>query len=202
MTIVRLSWGELWVHSPIKLNDLVRNQVNSLGTVKFLVAPNHLHHLFIADWQCSYPEAITYGTAEVIKKRKDLAFDYSLNEEQNWPWFPEIQQVLFTGSPLMEECVFFHKASEVLIVTDLIENFPPRNFNCWQRLVARGVGILAPHGKMPIDWRISFMFGKKHARKHLSSIIRWHPKKIIMSHGEIVEEQAVKFLDKSFSWLI
>ena len=202
MTVVRLSSGDLWVHSPIQMTDIIRNQIDEIGLVKHLIAPNHLHHLFIVDWQNVYPEAITYGTDEVIKKRKDLAFDYSLNVEQNWPWLPEIQQVLFTGSPLMEECVFFHRESEVLIVTDLIENFPHENFNYWQRLVARGVGILAPHGKMPIDWRISFMFGKKHAREHLSSITRWQPKKIVMSHGEIVEEQAVKFLEKSFSWLI
>lgn len=44
----------------------------------------------------------------------------------------------------MEECVFYHSSSSTLIVTDLVENFSGKDFNYWQRVVAKGVGILAP----------------------------------------------------------
>ena len=71
----------------------------------------------------------------------------------------------------MQECVFYHKVSGTLIVTDLIENFSGQNFNNWQRVVAKGVGILAPNGKTPLDWRLSFVFGKSDARKHLARIL-------------------------------
>ncbi|GAK88042.1 hypothetical protein JCM19238_5652 [Vibrio ponticus] len=37
------------------------------------MAPNHLHHLFIQQWQEQYPDALTYGTAQVIKKDKILS---------------------------------------------------------------------------------------------------------------------------------
>jgi hypothetical protein len=84
----------------------------------------------LANWKLSYPDASYYGTDEVIKKRTDIKFNHSLNQEQDWPWSIDIDQVLFTGSPLMEECVFFHKISTVLIVTDLIENFTGDDFNC------------------------------------------------------------------------
>ncbi len=50
MTVVRLSSGVLWVHSPIKLSVSIARQVNSLGCVKYLIAPNHLHHLFLSEW--------------------------------------------------------------------------------------------------------------------------------------------------------
>ena len=202
MTIIRLSTGELWVHSPIKLNEEVQTQVNKLGVVKYIIAPNHLHHLFLADWKLFYPDATCYGTDEVIKKRADIKFDHSLNQEQSWAWSSDVDQVLFTGSPLMEECVFFHKSSGSLIVTDLIENFPGDNFNCCQRVVAKGVGILAPNGKMPLDWRISFMFSKSKARTHLSVIYGWQPEVVIMSHGLIVDQDAEAFLKRSFNWLI
>jgi hypothetical protein len=102
----------------------------------------------------------------------------------------------------MEECVFFHKQSHTLIVTDLVENFSGREFNYWQRVVAKRVGILAPNGKMPVDWRLSFMFGKAEARKHLECLLRWNPSVLVMSHGEIVRENAREFLTKSFKWLI
>jgi hypothetical protein len=33
MTIIRLSTGDLWVHSPIKLNEEVKSQIAKLGVV-------------------------------------------------------------------------------------------------------------------------------------------------------------------------
>ncbi len=202
MTVIRLDNGDLWIHSPIKLSNLIQQQLEQLGVIRYLIAPNHLHHLFLGEWQQEYPDALCYGTAEVIKKRNDLTFTASLNGELVAPWDSEVGHVLFTGSPLMEECVFFHKASSTLVLTDLIENFSGKDFNYWQRTIARGVGILAPNGKMPMDWRLSFMFSKPQARKHLEVLFAWRPKTIIMSHGLIVQQNAVSFLTRSFKWLM
>lgn len=201
MTVVRLTNGELWVHSPIQLSALLVEQIESLGCVKYLIAPNHLHHLFLSEWVAAYPSAEVYGTREVIKKRSDISFDGSLNNPQTWAWCKDIEQELFSGSPIMEECVFYHKGSSTLIVTDLVENFSGEDFNYWQRAVARGVGILAPNGKMPIDWRLSHMFGKQEARKHFNRILAWKPQILVMSHGEIIMENAEEFLVRAFKWL-
>ena len=202
MTVVRLSSGELWVHSPIKLSDSIKEKIESLGCVKYLIAPNHLHHLFLSEWAVVYPDAEIYGTSEVIKKRSDISFHASLDNSQDYAWNADIQHELFSGSPLMEECVFYHNSSNTLILTDLVENFSGQDFNCWQRVVAKGVGILAPNGKMPLDWRLSFMFGKADARKHLNRLFSWNPKIVVMAHGEIIYENADRFLKKSFKWLI
>ncbi|KXF83257.1 DUF4336 domain-containing protein [Enterovibrio coralii] len=202
MTVVRLSNGDLWIHSPISLSETLQEQVERLGQVKYLIAPNHLHHLFLPDWISVYPDAELYGTKEVIKKRRDLVFTGSLNDSHNWAWGSDIDQELFSGSPLMEECVFFHKGSRTLIVADLVENFSGKEFNYWQRVVAKGVGILAPNGKMPLDWRLSFMFGKNDARRHLDRLLAWELDRLVMSHGEIVKEDAKTFLVRSFEWLV
>lgn len=201
MTIVRLSDGGLWVHSPIKLTADIQQKVDKLGRVKYLIAPNHLHHLFLKDWQGAYPQAESFGTKEVQKKRQDIKFDGLFSSEGEVPWEEEIGQVLFTGSAAMEECVFFHKASHTLIVTDLIENFDPKSFPPFKRLIARFSGILAPNGKMPIDWRLSFMFHKKEAREHIKYILNWHPQTIVMAHGLIIKKEAESFLKQSFNWL-
>ncbi|MGY4879128.1 DUF4336 domain-containing protein [Vreelandella aquamarina] len=202
MTVVRLLNGELWVHSPIQLSEKIREQIAALGQVKYLIAPNHLHHLFLPEWIAAYPNAETYGTDEVIKKRSDISFTESLNNQRSWAWSLEIEQELFSGSPLMEECVFYHKRSKTLVVADLIENFSGQNFNYWQRMVAKGVGILAPNGKMPLDWRLSFIFGRSDARRHLNRLLAWKPQILVMSHGEIVKENTDEFLARSFEWLI
>ncbi|QIA64951.1 DUF4336 domain-containing protein [Vibrio astriarenae] len=201
MTIVKLSSGKLWVHSPIQLSESIKHQVDELGEVAYLIAPNHLHHLFLPEWLCAYPNAQLFGTDEVIKKRKDLTFSETLNQSQNWPWSDDIDQELFSGSPLMEECVFYHKESKVLIVTDLIENFSGQDFTYWQKLVAKCVGILAPNGKMPLDWRLSFMFGKTDARQHLERLLEWDTKILVMAHGVIVRDNVSAFLERAFKWL-
>lgn len=46
MTVIRLNDGALWVHSPIKLTPELQALVEALGEVRYLIAPNHLHHLF------------------------------------------------------------------------------------------------------------------------------------------------------------
>ncbi|WP_415721823.1 DUF4336 domain-containing protein [Photobacterium ganghwense] len=201
ITVVKLDDGSLWIHSPIKLSADLYQALNELGDVRYLIAPNHLHHLFLEEWQTAFPQADTYGTQEVIAKRQDLSFTGELVTKETYPWSQEIHQVLFTGSPVMQECVFFHSPSQTLIVTDLIENFSPDAFNAWQRILAKGTGILAPNGKMPIDWRLSFMCRKQEARAHMLHILAWQPKRIVLAHGEIIRDNATAFLKHSFSWL-
>lgn len=199
MTVVRLSDGTLWVHSPVTLTPAMRFRVDSLGPVAHLIAPNHLHHLFLADWIEAYPEATVYGTRQVMEKRPDLHFDEMLDGQHRESWRQEIDEVLFTGSRLMEEAVFFHRPSETLIVADLIENFPAGHFNWWQKPIARLAGIIAPHGKTPLDWRLSFH--KPQAQAGLAKIKAWTPRRIIMAHGEVVREKDNQFLNDSFDWL-
>jgi len=202
MTIVRLSNGELWVHSPVKMHDDLKNELSALGSVKYLIAPNKLHHLFLLEWIDAFPDATTYAAPGLIRKRKDIRFDVELSNLAEPQWAEEIAQTIFRGSPAMEEVVFFHKQSSTLILTDLIENFHPDSFNFWQKSLAQFAGILYPNGKMPIDWRLSFCFGsKKKARKSLSTILSWQPDNIILSHGECVWSHGTHFLQSSFAWL-
>ncbi|MFL5348211.1 MAG: DUF4336 domain-containing protein [Hyalangium sp.] len=49
MTVIRLADGGLWLHSPIRPTPPLREAVEALGPVRFLVAPNKYHHLFIGD---------------------------------------------------------------------------------------------------------------------------------------------------------
>jgi hypothetical protein len=110
-------------------------------------------------------------------------------------------QTIFEGSSAMREVVFFHARSRTLILTDLIENFRPESFNWQQRLIARIGGVLFPNGRTPLDWRLTFIFGKKQAKASLRTILGWKPKNIILSHGECILGGGEDFLKNSFSWV-
>lgn len=202
MTVVRLRDGDLWVHSPEKLNEQLKQELATLGAVRYLISPNKLHHLFLEEWISAYPKALTYSAPGLAKKRPDIEFDAELSEYPGNEWIQEIDQTIFQGSPAMEEVVFYHRLSRTLVLTDLIENFDPQTLNWWQRSLARFAGILHPHGKMPLDWRLTFLFGSKEkARASFKRITDWDVENVILSHGKCVLGGGGEFVRRSFSWL-
>lgn len=202
MTVVRLPDSKLWIHSPSLITGELLLQVQSLGDVAYLVSPNKIHHLYLADWIAAFPSAKLCASPGLPAKRRDLPFDILLADQPDTNWAEHIDQMVFKGSFAMEEIVFFHKPSATLILTDLIENFPEHHFSGVRKLLARFAGILAPNGKTPIDWRFTFMFGgKAKARACLMRMLDWNPKKIIVAHGDCIEEHAITFLERSFRWL-
>ena len=40
MTVIRLGSGELFLHSPIPINERLKAEIDALGGVKYIVAPN------------------------------------------------------------------------------------------------------------------------------------------------------------------
>jgi hypothetical protein len=101
----------------------------------------------------------------------------------------------------MEEAVFFHKASRTLIVGDLIENHDPRSLRWWHRGLARANAMLAPRGTTPRNYRLSF-WQRARARKAVTEVLAWKPRRIVVMHGPCIEENAEWFLDHAFSWLL
>jgi hypothetical protein len=201
MTIIRLHSGKIWVHSPGEISEDLIKEIQELGGVEYLISPNKIHHLFIQDWIALYPNAKAYSSPGLEEKRRDISFYSALTDTAETAWESEVEQLIFKGSKAMEEVVFFHKKSKTLILTDLIENFHPNHFVGFKKVLARMTGIVSPNGRTPLDWRLSFVFNKAKARASLQVMINWNPKRIIISHGECIEDEALTFLKRSFSWL-
>jgi hypothetical protein len=86
MTIIRLAGGVLLVHSPIHLTQELLFAAASIGSVRFIVAPNRFHHLFVPDWQKAYPNAQTFCAPGLDTKRGDLNFTATLSDEPPAAW--------------------------------------------------------------------------------------------------------------------
>jgi len=55
---------------------------------------------------------------------------------------------------------------------------------------------------MPIDWRLTYLFGSKEkARASLRTILAWEVENIILSHGECIFGDGNVFMKESFFWL-
>ncbi len=204
MVVVRLENGLLWVWSPIGLSANLRNEVDALGRVGHLVSPNKIHHLYLQDWKAVYPGAKLWGPASTIRKRRDLTFQVPLTDQPPVDWQGEIEQFWFTGSFVLDEVVFLHRASRTAILADLSENFSASfleaHWKPWARRLARIWRITEPWGYPPLEWRASWLRREK-ARETLARLLAADPRKVVMAHGEWQAMDGRVYLEKAFGWL-
>lgn len=207
MAVARLSNGDLWIWSPIPLEPALRQAVEGLGAPAHLVSPNKIHHLFLGAWAEVYPTAKIWGLQSVIRKRPDLHFADPLGDRPPDVWRDEIDQVVFRGSPIMDEIVFFHRPSRTAIFADLIENFSldflreTPGWQGWRAPLARLLGITEPFGMAPLDWRLSFVH-RKPARAALERVLAWDPQQVVMAHGRCAHDNGRAFVRRCFRWLM
>jgi hypothetical protein len=199
MTIVRLADGALWVHSPLRLTPERRQEVEPLGPVRFLVAPNSLHHLFIGEWMAAWPEARAYASPSVPEKRKDLRFHGVLSEEAPSEWSGQVETLPWRGAPSLGEVVFFHRASRTLVLTDSLHN-PSSDGSALTNFVFR---LFGGRTGRPSTWLIDRVINRDRtaARRTVDTILRWDFQRVILAHGNVVEHDAARAFREAYAWL-
>jgi hypothetical protein len=200
MAVIRLSNGGLFVWSPIALSEELRGAVDALGPVRYLISPNKLHHLFLAEWKSAYPRARLYAPPGLRRKRRDLSFDAELGDTPEAGWAADIDQVVMHGSFMLTEAVFFHRSSGTALFADLIENLPRDWFTGWRGVLARLDGITAPNPGAPREWRASFV-RRRAARAAFDRILEWPIRRVLIAHGEPATEHGADFVRRAFRWL-
>jgi hypothetical protein len=204
--VVRLANGGLWVWSPAELTQEIRSNLAGLGPVRHLVSPNMIHYAQIAAWKRAYPEAIAWASPGVRERAAsqhvDVTFDRDLGESPDAGWATEIDQLIVRGSRLMDEVVFFHRATRTLIVADLIENFEPDKLTtARERFLMRFGGVTHPDGKASSGYRATFLGRRDLARTCLQQVLAWNPGRIVIAHGRCYEKDAAAELRRAFRWL-
>lgn len=198
MTACRLSDGGLWLHSPVRLIEEVREGLGRLGPVRFVVAPNKLHHLFVGDYSSAYPEALLYAAPGLAENRPDLPFCGVLGDEPEPGWAEDLDQTIFRGERQLEEVVFLHRASRTLILADLVQSGHPESPRL-TRLATRLNGTYERPGP-PAPVRLGFR-DKAAARASLERVLSWDFDRIVLAHGRIIETGGKAVLEQAYSFL-
>jgi hypothetical protein len=202
MTVVRLSDGGLWLHSPIEMDDEVAGFIKDLGgQVAALVAPNKFHHLFVADWRQAYPAAVVLAETHLMKKVPGLADAVEITDAAPELYSGDIEQQVIRGNRMFEEAVFFHKPSKTLILTDLMINLPIEHLSGMAKLFLRFEGVVYPNGGIPRLYRW-LTTNRSNIRQAAERMLDWAPDRIVFSHGEIFEEGAVEVLQREFAYVL
>lgn len=200
MVIIRLTNGSLWVWSPVALSDDLREEVDALGPVGYLVAPNHLHHVFIGEWANAYPEAEIWAAPGLAAKRDDLTIAGTLSDMADADWVDVIQQVVVEGNRLTTEVVFYHMPSRTVLFCDLLQQLPVGWFKGWRALVARLDGMVGLEPGVPRKFRVAFK-DKEAARAAVRRILVWPARAVVFAHGAPVTAEGRAFLERAFTWL-
>jgi hypothetical protein len=198
MTVARLSDGGLFVHSPVPLDAPARRELDAFGPVRAVVAPNRLHHLFVGAWREAHPDASVYGAPGLAEKRRDLAFDAVLGDEAPPAWAADLDQLVFRAIPLLNEVVFFHRASRTLVLTDIAFNV--RRADSWlTRAVLRLDGAYGRFGVSRIGRAV--IRDRRAARAAIDRMLGWDFDRVIVAHGEVLERGGRDALREAFAWL-
>ena len=200
MAIIRLSNGGLFIWSPILLTHSLQAEVDAVGQVQQIIAPNSLHHLFVPEWKRAYPAAKVFAAPGLRKKRDDIVFDADLGSAPSPDWVGEIDQALMHGNLITTEVVFFHAKSGTVLFTDLIQQLPTNLISGWRAIVARIDLMVGPEPSVPRKLRVAFA-NRRAARKSLQRVLAWPAQKVLMAHGTPVETDAQAYLRRAFGWL-
>jgi len=196
MTVIRLSSGDLFLHSPVHLNQKLVNELDGVGVVKYLVAPNKLHHIHIGEYLTVYPDAQVWAAPGLPKKRKDINFHGKLGDTTPSEWGGEIECRLFEGVPLLNEVVFYHSASKTVLFTDLIFNFSDDE-NIGVKVFAWLAGVCGRPGvQRSIRW---FMLrDREKARESAKKILSWDFDRVSLTHKDIIETGGKDIVNRAF----
>lgn len=199
MTVVRLAAGGLWVHSPTALSAQLKSQVDELGLVRAVLGPSNGHNLWLQEWADAYPEATTYVTPGIPKKLPGLSGFALLDGQTAATWTDDFESEVMGGVPLFDECVFLHRASRSLIVTDLVHNYRGQEQSGFAKVMTKLV--MEPMGFKDIcvapPLRFKFMIKDRPAFvAFVEAVQQLDFDRIIVTHGDIIEDDAQATLSR------
>lgn len=199
MTVVRLSGSRLWLHSPLSRSPELAAELEALGSVELLVAPNRFHHLFVGEWQASHPNARLWVAPGLEAKRRDLAIAGVLGDAPPADWAGSLDQVALRGFPVSNEVVFFHSPSATLIASDLAFNVGPSS-PARTRLAFRVAGA---YGRLSTTLVERLLVRDRAAfRRSLERILEWPFSRVIVAHGSVLEEDGRAALALAYAWVL
>lgn len=195
-TAVRGPDGQIALISPGPMDDATLASLRAFGPVSDLIAPSLLHHLYFRQAAAQLPGVQRIAPKALAKKRSDLVFDVYLDDH------PTLAGGLLTiaadGSPNAQEWLFYSAAERTLIVTDFLMNVHSargllsplimRMTNGWKRTAQTRI------------WRAGIK-DLEAARRTARVLFELDIARIVMAHGDIIENNGAAVLRDVVSWL-
>jgi hypothetical protein len=198
--LVRLGEGGLVVISPPDPDPQTRQQIEALGRVEALVAPNSFHYVFVREALAAFPSARLFLAPGLGERAPELPSAQVLAEAAPAPWAGMLD--LIVHGPVRGACevAFLHRPTRTLVLTDLAFHLP-RIEGTWNRRAWRLLGVPGAFGPSR-SGRMFLLRDRAAARASLARIRAWPFERIVVAHGDPVLEGAREAFESAFSpWL-
>ncbi|KAJ3714651.1 hypothetical protein DFJ43DRAFT_859763 [Lentinula guzmanii] len=206
-TAVKLHNGDVFVLASTPLTEDTKSAIDALGTLKWIIAADIVHHLFIGQYKKEYPEAKVIGVEGLREKKEknkeSLMIDgeYGVNPPETLYGFEdEIKACYFSGFA-NKDVAFLHVATKTLIVADLLFNLPGTEQYSKSKASPKVpiIGKLNPESSM--HKRLLWTIGKdKDAMRRDAKIVSgWDFERIIMCHGDVIETGGKRAWEEAYS---
>ena len=191
MTIVRLPDQSLILISPIKITDLLKSEISTLGKVVFIISPNTFHHLFASQCQANFKDATYLRPATLADRIKNLPVGSDLYAVDNEIWQGQLETRRISQSHMADEMVFFHPESKSLVITDLIQ-YSDGDLSLAGKVFAFITGTL----RKPAISRLykTMIKDKQEMRSSLEFIMDWDFERVLLPHNCNIQVNAKKII--------
>jgi hypothetical protein len=174
------------------------SEIQRIGTVRYVIAPNKSHYLFFASFLRAFPDAQGFLAPGLGKKRPALSKYPELEPGKPTSWDLELTPFFIEGLPTLNETVWYHPASGTLILTDLLFCFGAEN--PWAgRLLASLLGV---YQNLAMSRTLKLLVRDRKAFSHSADqLLALEVKRIVLAYDQVIETRAQSRLATAFSWL-
>ncbi len=197
MAAVRLDGGGLLLWSPLELTPERHAEVQALGAVEQIVAPNLFHHLHAASWAAAYPGARVHGAPGLQKKRADLRIDRVLGAATDAD-LEAFEEVPIDGFRLGETALF-HRPSGTMLVADLVHNVG-RPEGLWTKTYTTMAGFYDQVALSRV-LRWTAFSDRAAARRSIDRLLAQPFERLLVGHGDVLDSGAREAFEGAYDWL-
>lgn len=192
MTVARLADGRLIIYSAIALDEPEMVALERFGIPAFMVVPSELHRMDAKIWKQRYPRMLVLapdGAREKVEEvvRVDASCEWDFRD-------PSVRLVTVPGTEQGEAAlVVNHHDGVTLVVNELIWNIHDQpGFGGWLMKISGFTGD-EPH--IPPLIALRAIKNKPALKAQLEQWANLYGlKRIIVSHGDIIEREPTKVL--------
>jgi len=196
-TIIALPTDELLVISPPSVDAGGLEEIDALGAIRHVAVPNSFHHLNAPRFLDRYPGARFWAAPGLFSRIRGLPPGNELSDTASDAWSGAIDLAILRPTSEVSEVALFHRPSATLILTDVA--FHMVQFaSSFERMVWRLSGVPAGFGPSRTA-RMLLLHDRAQARAFLDRLLSWPFRRILVAHGEMIEENAAEIFRHAFA---
>ena len=187
MAVLRLGGRKLLVYSPVFLTADVREKLDELGDVAWIVSPNKIHNQTLTAYRTAWSDAALLAPPGLPERRRELEFDAVLDRHGQDAWRSEVDVAVTAGNTFFSEVLLYHRRSKTLLVGDLVENLRDESTSRVGQLALGLFGLKRPAASPEFRW---YTHDAAAFETSLSAARAWAFERIFLCHGELIRDDA------------